>query len=76
MLERNGTGICIDKMPYRKKPCLCVVEGNVQTMVASFSSDKSADFFREKAMQFMDGMILTVEYENGMHALKQIGVRG
>lgn len=73
MLTRNGIGICIDKIPYRKKPCLCVVEGNVQTMVASFSSEESAEFFREKVMQFMDGMILTIEVEDGIQALKQMG---
>lgn len=73
MLERNGIGICIDKIPYRKKPCLCVVEGNRQTKVASFSSEESAEFFREKVLQFMDGMILTVEYENGEQTLKQMG---
>lgn len=65
MLTRNGIGICIDKIPYRKKPCLCVVEGNVQTMVASFSSEESAEFFREKVMQFMDGMILKLKLKMG-----------
>lgn len=38
--------ICVMNMnPVRKKPCLCVIDGNVITKYASFNNDKAADDF-------------------------------
>lgn len=45
------------KFPDRKKPSLCVQEGNVCTVVASFNSEAGAEYFKEKALQMFEGMI-------------------
>ena len=57
MLIRNGIGVCITYTPYRKKPCLCIEEGNTLTKVASFNNEESAKWFADKMEQFFDGMI-------------------
>lgn len=52
--KSKNISICISHMPYRKKLCLSVLEGNVQTKVATFNDDESAQFFFNKMKQFLD----------------------
>lgn len=56
MISRNGIDICISTMPYRKKPCLCVKEGNTLTKVASFNNEETAKWFSEKIETMFEGM--------------------
>ena len=37
----------IDMKPARKRPSLCVIQGNVITRYASFTSESAADEFME-----------------------------
>ena len=60
MIVRKGIGISIEKMPYRKKPCLCIYEEskNRTTKVASFNSEETAEWFRKMVEnRFFEGMI-------------------
>lgn len=65
MLIRNHVGIGITEFPYRKKPCLYIYneEKNELVKVASFNSDKTAEWFKEKVLEFFEGMI-DVKEEN------------
>lgn len=63
MLTRNGIGVCISYMPNRKKPCLCVEEGNTLTKVASFNNEEAAKWFAEKIETMLKGMIVEKEAE-------------
>lgn len=40
--------IGVDVMPYRKKLCLVIQEGNCETKYATFNNDESAKEFMEK----------------------------
>lgn len=55
MLENKITGVRIGvmDMPYRKKSCLVVQEGNRVTKYASFNNDLSAVDFMEILARFM-----------------------
>ena len=59
MLIHNGVGVGITEFPYRKKPCLYIynAEENELVKVASFNSDKTAEWFKEKMLQFFEGFI-------------------
>lgn len=51
-IEKGENGFGMFGMPYRKKPCLVIKEGNVYTKVASFNNEQSA----EKFMDFVADM--------------------
>lgn len=60
MLMRNGIGITIMNMPYRKKKCLAIyfADKNEYVKFATFNNDKSAEIFQEIIeTQFMKGLI-------------------
>lgn len=57
MISRNGIGIGIAQFPDRKRPSLYVQTGNVNMIVASFNSEEGAEYFKEKALQMLEGMI-------------------
>lgn len=42
----------VDMKPARKKPCLCVIKGNVITKYASFNNEQSSDEFMDVLAQF------------------------
>lgn len=46
----NGTiSIGVQNFPdIRKKPCICVMEGNVCTVLGTFRNEECAEFFIEK----------------------------
>jgi hypothetical protein len=45
--------IGVSTMPYRKKPCLVVEEGNTLTKYATFNNDESAYEFMDLFCDFM-----------------------
>lgn len=46
--------IGVDKMPYRKKLCLVIEEGNTETKYATFNNDEAAKEFMEKFIQLVE----------------------
>lgn len=45
-IKSGDTTICVaDFNPVRKRPCLCVLEGNTITKYATFNNDQSAEEF-------------------------------
>lgn len=59
----NGVGIAIDRLPQRKKLCLCILEGNTETKVASFNNAEAADFFFIKMQKFLENAVWREESE-------------
>ena len=60
MLMRNGIGIEIMEMPYRKKPCLAIYneKENTYTKVATFNNWQTAGWFRNIFVnEFLDGLV-------------------
>ena len=55
ILTNTSTDVSIGvyDMPYRKKPCLAIREGNVLTKYASFNNDLAATEFMEKLRNFI-----------------------
>lgn len=53
--------IGIDYMPYRKKLCLVVQEGNVETKYATFNNDESAREFMLKLKKLLEMHIVNPE---------------
>lgn len=45
---RNGIGITITHMTYRKKPCLAIEEKGGIWKVASFNDEETAEWFMKK----------------------------
>lgn len=43
----------VDVLPYRKKLCLVIQEGNTEIKYASFNNDESAREFMEKLVQIV-----------------------
>ena len=52
MITRGEKGFGVMGMPYRKKPCLAIKEGNVCTKVASFNDEQSAEIFMDFVADF------------------------
>ena len=52
MITREEKGFGVMGMPYRKKPCLAIKEGNVYTKVASFNDERSAEIFMDFVADF------------------------
>ena len=50
---KTGVSIGVYDMPYRKKPCLAIREGNVLTKYASFNNELAAVEFMEKLSDFI-----------------------
>ena len=50
---KTGVSIGVYDMPYRKKPCLAIREGNVLTKYASFNNDFAAFEFMQKLSDFI-----------------------
>ena len=46
--------IKISHLPNKKKMCLFIREGNVETKYASFSSNEAAEIFMNKLCKFMN----------------------
>lgn len=42
------------KIPERKKPCLCIEQGNVITVYGSFIDENSANEFMDKLGDFVN----------------------
>ena len=60
MIKRNGWGIGVTDMPYRKKLCLYIYDEseNSMTKVASFNNTHAAELFMEiLENQILKGMI-------------------
>ena len=55
ILTNTNTGVSIGvyNMPYRKKPCLAIREGNVLTKYASFNNNFAAAEFMKKLRNFI-----------------------
>lgn len=54
MITRREKGFGVMGMPYRKKPCLAIKEGNVCTKVASFNDEQSAEIFMDFVADFFN----------------------
>lgn len=54
MIVKGDKGFGVMGMPYRKKPCLAVREGNAYTKVASFNNEQSAEIFMDFVADFFD----------------------
>ena len=50
---KTGVSIGVYDMPYRKKPCLAIQEGNTLIKYASFNNDFAATEFMEKLRNFI-----------------------
>ena len=50
-ITRNGISIFVEHLPGRKKPCLTVQKGNCIHKVASFNSERNADWFLDWARE-------------------------
>lgn len=53
-IEKGEKGFGMMGMPYRKKPCLVIKEGNVYTKVASFNDEQSAEVFMDFVADFFN----------------------
>ena len=53
LTDKRKLTIGVACMPYRKKPCLVVQEGNELTKYASFNNDESAYEFMDLFCDFM-----------------------
>lgn len=64
--ERNGIEIGVYQIPDRKKPVLGIKKNseNILYAVASFSSEENAELYEEAMKQFLDGMLLEVNFED------------
>lgn len=51
--DKRKLTIGVTDMPYRKKPCLVVQEGNTLTKYASFNNEESAYEFMDLFCEFM-----------------------
>ena len=51
--SNNHITIGIDAMPYRKKFCLVIQEGNSEIKYASFNNDEAAYEFMKKFAEFL-----------------------
>ena len=52
--ERKGITIGVDRMPYRKKLCLVIEEGNTETKYATFNNEEAAKEFMMKFAYMVD----------------------
>lgn len=56
--ERYGVTVAVTKWPeFFKKPILVIQRGNNATKVASFNSERDAEFFIEAFREMFDGLI-------------------
>ena len=46
-ISKGDKGFGFMNMPYRKKPCLTIKDGNTYTKVASFNNEESAVTFMD-----------------------------
>lgn len=53
-IEKGDKAFGVMGMPYRKKPCLTIIEGNVYTKVASFNDEQSAEKFMDFVADFFN----------------------
>lgn len=52
--EAKDMTVCVSYLPGRKKPCLSVIRGNVETKYASFDNEESAYEFIEELMEILN----------------------
>lgn len=53
-IVKGDKGFGVMGMPYRKKPCLAIKEGNTYTKVASFNNEESAEIFMDFVADFFN----------------------
>lgn len=53
-IVKGDKGFGTMEMPYRKKPCLAIKEGNCYTKVASFNNEESAEKFMDFVADFFN----------------------
>ena len=51
--SKTNTAIGVFDIPGRKKPCLCIRQGNALIKYASFNNDLAATEFMEKLSEFI-----------------------
>lgn len=61
LLMVKDHGIGIEQMPYRKKLCLTIIDGNTSTKVASFNNLESAKMFRAEVIKMFKDAGVRVE---------------
>ena len=54
--EKTGVSIAATHMPFRKKMCLTIIEGNTETKYATFNNDEAAEEFMKKLVEFVCGL--------------------
>lgn len=58
-IDNSSFSIGVDyDMPYRKKPCLVVMQGNEECKYASFNDKESADMFLNLLQKFISEMYI------------------